>query len=81
MKKKFKAEQVSIRDLVFVAPAPPPDTTPLAVGDWCALNSGSPPLLVVDIEGKDAVIVSLPSGEEATFPRACVRRCEVRGDS
>ena len=56
---------------------PPPDVAPLLVGDWCTMNSGSPPLLVVEAEAETVVVAyKKPSGdiEEYSFPRECVRR-------
>lgn len=41
------------------------------------LNSGSHPLLVVDVDG-DAVVVAIRNGEEQKMPRACVRRWLTR---
>ncbi len=72
---KFKAS-----DLRLVAPPPPPDVPPLAVGDHCELNSGSPSFLVVDLDD-EAVIVAWPFEErvvERRLPRACVRRKQIR---
>jgi len=62
-------------DLRRVQPAPAPDCPPLGIGDWCRLNSGSPRLLVVDLEADNRVVVSLPDGTEERLVRAVVRRC------
>ncbi len=67
-------------DLRLVAPAPPPDDPPLAVGDRCALNSGGPAFVVVDAsEGAVLVAWWRAGGEvaEHEFPRACVRRVQA----
>lgn len=63
-------------DLVLVAPAPPPDSPPLEMGDWCRLNSGGPAMLVVDVEPEHVTAAWGPKwGEEERFARAVVRRC------
>lgn len=75
MGRKFKATAIRPTDLVLVSVPPAADNPPLAIGDWCAMNSDSPPLLVVDVED-GRVSVSLPNGEEVTMPAACFRRCK-----
>lgn len=60
------------RDLELVRKAPEPDRPPLAVGDTCRLNSGSPLLTV--IEAKTTLVVVERNGERMTFPRDAVRR-------
>jgi hypothetical protein len=67
-------------DLVVVGgPYPLPGTTgPVAIGDRVELASGSPELIVVDIDG-DRVTAALreagrESVEEVTLPRICWRR-------
>jgi uncharacterized protein YodC (DUF2158 family) len=68
-----------VEDLRVVSDAPPPDSPPLAIGDWCRLNSGSPDLLVVDDQGA-RLVASWLDGEgevnEADFPRAGLRRID-----
>jgi hypothetical protein len=66
------------RDLRLVARAPAPDEPVLTIGDFCELLSGSPELLVVDVNG-DMLTVAWRlkcNGKpfEMTIPRACVRR-------
>ena len=68
----FKQRVFKASNLIKVSDPPPPDDPPLQIGDWCTLNSGSPPWLVVDTT-KDDVIVAL-NDQEHDFPRACVRR-------
>ena len=79
MSRKFKATAFRSADLVLVSVPPAADNPPLAVGDWCTMNSGSPPMLVVDVE-EGRVSVSLPSGEEVTMPSACFRRFTSQGE-
>lgn len=50
-RRAFKAS-----DLRIVSDAPPADNPPLMMGEFCELNSGSPPLLIVDIEGDDLIV-------------------------
>jgi uncharacterized protein YodC (DUF2158 family) len=65
----------SLSDLVKVGDAPPPDSPPLIMGEFCQLISGGPDMLIVDIDG-DALTVSWNEGEDThTFSRATVRRC------
>lgn len=73
MNKRMRSETFAAKDLEFVGKAPPPDSPPLQVGDWCHLTSGSARLLVVDVF-RNSVIIGLPGGEEDELPRACVRR-------
>lgn len=65
-------------DLRIVAPAPPPDSPPLRIGDWCRLNCGGPKMMVVD-EWTDKVTVAVPGKSviEHVMDRAVVRRVEV----
>jgi uncharacterized protein YodC (DUF2158 family) len=69
-----KFMSVPAGEIALVAPAPPPDDPPLGIGDHCRLNSGGPPMLVVDVED-DHVVAAWASGkQEQRWPRACVRR-------
>lgn len=63
-------------ELRKVAAAPPPDVPPLGIGDRVILNSGSPPLLVVDCDGETVTVAWRDKGlvDERHFPRGCVRR-------
>ena len=63
-------------DLRLVSPSPPEDNPPLRVGEYCKLNSGSPTLLVVDVDGLTVTVGwgGENSVHEKTIPRACVRR-------
>lgn len=74
---KFMNEATfSIGALRLVGAALSPDSPPLGVGDQCALNSGGPELLVVDVS-MPLVVVSWRGDNgiiERTFPRECVRR-------
>lgn len=72
----MKTQSFKAGDLRLVAQAPPPDDPPLMMGDVCTLNSGSPPLLVVDLDGDDLVVSwRCDCGvTESKLPRACVRR-------
>ena len=46
------------RHLKLMQHAPPFDAPPLGIGDLCCLNSGSPLLLVVDINGDNLLDVT-----------------------
>lgn len=72
----IKSTRHRISTLRLVAPAPPPDVPPLAIGDHCRLNSGSPVLLVTDADDADLVVAWESEGSpiESSVPRACVRR-------
>lgn len=77
--KNIRTETFRIEDLISLG-TPPPDVTPLVIGDWCTMNSGSQSMLVVDADDETVVVSRLSDGrpEEHSFPRACVRRT-VRG--
>lgn len=52
------------------------DEPPIGLGDLVRLNSGGPPMMVVDLDGKN-VTAAWRSGqkiEERTFPEVCVHR-------
>jgi hypothetical protein len=73
-----------VRDLRLVAHAPPPDDPPLAIGDFCVLNSGGPDCLVVDVDDSDVVFAWVhPDGrpQECRLPRGCVRRRSAKIDT
>lgn len=70
-----------LSDLRKVADAPPPDDPPLRIGDRCQLISGSPVLLVVDLDGEgddDSLTVSWKDAAgkavEDKLPRGVLRR-------
>lgn len=66
-------------DIVKIADAPPPDTAPLVVGDECWLTSDTselPPMMVMECDDEN-VVCGLPTGEEWTMPRVCVRRTVI----
>lgn len=72
----IRGQTFKVVDLVVVADAPPPDNPPLAIGDYCRLNSGSPLLLVTDMDGS-TLTVAWHNGEapvEHNVIRAIVRR-------
>lgn len=67
-------------ELRKVADAPPPDSPPLGIGDKCQLISGSPVLLIVDVD-RDQLTVSWPNINakvvEAKIGRAALRRTNL----
>lgn len=73
-RREFRTRKFRISDLILVGEAPPPDVPPLGVGDWCIYNSGSRPLLVVDIDPENVVVAW--DDDEHVLPRACVRRAK-----
>jgi hypothetical protein len=71
----IKTAYCEAHDLERVAPAPPPDSPPLTIGDRCQLNSGSATLMVVDVEPTFTVAWMTPCGvSEYEIDRAAVRR-------
>lgn len=54
-----------------------PDQPPLRIGDYAELNSGSPPLLVVESDAETVTLSWQDAAEapqEETLPRACLHR-------
>lgn len=73
----IKSGSFKANELKLIAKAPPPDFPPLGIGDICYLNSGSPPLTVVDVD-ENQVTISWrnidDTVEEFVTHRECVRR-------
>lgn len=74
---RFRKQPFAPEDLVNLG-QPAPDSTPLIIGDWCTLNSGSPSMLVVHAVD-DEITVALPDGEEWKGPRHAFRRSPMPG--
>jgi hypothetical protein len=71
----FKKNSFDPRKLTLITPRVPlgPGERPLGIGDHAQLNSGGPRALVVDVF-EDRIVVALPGGSEAEFPRECLHR-------
>lgn len=68
--------------LRLVAAAPAPDNPPLAIGEFCRLNSGGPKMLIVDGCGSKLVAAWKDQDgdvHEAWITREIVRRTHANG--
>jgi hypothetical protein len=73
----IKTGRFRLNDLTLVGKAPEPDYPPLKIGNFCRLNSGSIPLLVVDVEDDDLALAYKDNKGRVTefvINHACVRR-------